>query len=169
MGGPVREFRDGGSRVIEDGRFSPVVIRTHFGAATEKLLRESAAWLREYMSSLPSHAKIVIISDASAAPVADSTLRKVAAEEMKKLEPQMRAHNADCIVILNSAVLRGALKAISWLTSINLIPAKDLEDAFRLAGELLAKVGQTLPLGLTGTTYRAPTTLFSTMTISKSG
>jgi hypothetical protein len=90
-------------------------------------------------------------------PTTDSKIRKVAAEESKKLEAQMLAHNVETIVILDNAILRGAIKAVGWITSLKLKPAKNLEEALRFADESLASVGQTLPNGLRAATYREPT------------
>lgn len=155
--GDVREFRDGASSMVFDASFMPVIIRTYFGSTTEKLVRESVAWLNEYLASVPRHPRIVLISDASGVTATDPKGRKVAAELSKALEPQMRAHNVEVVVILGNPVLRGAIKAISWITGLNLAPAKDFEDALCLARESLAKVGGTLPFGLTAR-YRAPST-----------
>jgi hypothetical protein len=155
----VREFRDGEASVVLDARFPAMVVSTYFGLTTEKLVRESSAWLGKYMSGMPNNAKLVMVSDTRAVPTSDSKVRKIASEEFKKLEPLMRGHDVEIIIIVNNGMLRGAITAISWLTSSRmLVPAKDLEDAFRLAGESLAKVGKALPLGLTGATYRVPTT-----------
>jgi hypothetical protein len=70
-----------------------MVVCTYFGLTTEKLVRESSAWLSPYMSSLPSNAKLVLVSDTRAVPTSDSKVRKIASEEFKKLEPLMRAHD----------------------------------------------------------------------------
>jgi hypothetical protein len=147
--------------MVIDARFPPVIIRSYIGTTTEKMVRESGAWIGKYLSSLRSSAKIVLITDTRAVLTTDPKMRKIAAEEAKKLEPLMRAHEVESIVIINSVMLRCAITAISWLTSLNLSPAKDPEDAFRLASESLARVGQTLPLGLMSTTYRIPTTPMS--------
>lgn len=151
----VREFRDGASSMVFDASFLPVIIRTYYGSTTEKLVRESVAWLNEYLASVPRRARIVLISDTSALTATDPKSRKAAAEFSKAFEHQMRAHNVEIVVILSNPVLRGAIKAISWLTGMNLAPAKDLEDALRLASESLAKVGERLPFGLTAK-YRVP-------------
>lgn len=151
------EFRDQGAGVVIDTSFLPVIIRTYSGVTTEKVVRDSCTWLNEYLAKLPRQAKIVVVSDTRAVPSTNPKIRKVVAEESKKIELQMRAHHVDTVVILNSSVLRGAIKAVGWITNLSLIPAKDLEDALHIAGELLAKVGLTLPPGLTWGTYRAPT------------
>ena len=151
------EFRDGGAGVVIDASYLPVIIRTYSGVTTEKIVRECTKWLNDRLSKLPRQQKVVVISDARAVTATDPKVRKVVAEESKKLELQMRAHNVDTIVILNSAVLRGAIKAVGWITTLKLMPAKDLEEAFRIAGESLASVGQMLPPGLKWATYRAPT------------
>lgn len=153
----VREFRDGGASIVMDASFLPVMINTYSGVTTEKLLRESCAWMNEYLSKQLRHPKIVAIADTRTVTTTDSKIRKVAAEESKKLEAQMLAHNVETIVILDNAILRGAIKAVGWITSLKLKPAKNLEEALRFADESLASVGQTLPNGLRAATYRAPT------------
>lgn len=153
-----REFHDGTSRLVIDSSFVPVIIRTYYGISTEKLERESSAWLYECLSKLPSDVKIVMVADTRGVTSTDPKIRKVVAEESKKLEPQMRAHDVACIVIINSSLVRSAIVAINWISNMNLIPVKDMDDAFRLAGELLEKKGQRLPVGLTSETYRVPMT-----------
>jgi hypothetical protein len=151
----VREFRDRGSSMVFDDTFFPVIIRTYSGVTTERLVRETIAWLGEYLTKLPKQPKVVLISDTREVPSTDPKGRKFAAESSKTLEPHMRAHNVDAIVILTNPVLRGAIRAICWISDLKLMPAKDLGDALRLAAESLAKVGRTLPFGLTPA-YRAP-------------
>jgi hypothetical protein len=151
----VREFRDGESGMVWDASFQPVIIRTYYGCTTDKLVRDTIAWLSEYLTNSPRRAKTILISDTSAVAATDSKGRRVAAEMTKALQPSMRAHNVEVVVILGNPVQRAAIKAIGWVTEVNLAPARDLQDALRVASESLAKVGETLPLGLTAR-YRAP-------------
>ena len=155
---PFSEFRDGVSRVVTDASYLPVIIRTYFGATTEKLEHECTAWLVECLALVPSHMKVVIIADTRGGLTTDPKIRKASAQAAKKLEPHMRAHDASIIVIVDNVVLRSALVAISWVTQMKMIAVKDLDDAFREAGELLASKAQELPLGLTAKAYRVPAT-----------
>jgi hypothetical protein len=152
-----REFRVGDSGVVMDTSFLPVIINTWFGTTVEKVQRESMEWLGEYLVRLPRQAKLVIISDTRAFTASDPKSRKVAAEVAKKLEPHMRAHSVSTIVIISNPLVRAALKAVNWISDLNLLPAKDLEEALRMATKLLESAGQRLPPGLTWTSYRPPT------------
>jgi hypothetical protein len=156
--GVVGDFQDGEASILMDASFWPVLINTYSGVTTEKLLRDSCAWLNDCLSKQPRRRKVVLIADTRTVPTTDSKIRKVAAEESKKLDPLMRAHNVETVVILDSPLLRGAIKAVGWISNLNLRPAKDLGEALRLAGELLASVGETLPIALTAATYRPPAT-----------
>jgi hypothetical protein len=153
----VRMLTDDGCSVLIDETFSPVVIVSFYGVITKKLLLEFVAWYREYLGSLRPSQKFVMINDPRGVPTHSPTLRKIAAEEMQKFAASMKMHNLHNILIIDNALLRGAITAIGWLINKDVgYAARDMHDAITVALRALTSAGLPLPVGLEATSYRAP-------------
>jgi hypothetical protein len=60
-------------------------------------------------------------------------------------------------LIVDRAVVRGALTAIGWLTNDKVgLPVKDMHEAITTADQALTRAGLRMPAGLDAARYRAP-------------
>lgn len=91
------------------------------------------------------------MSDVLDAERVDAVIRKYIAEESERRRTDERdALLVGNYVAVSSAAVRGALTAISWLSSkpSTMKPVKDMETAFEKACEVLAEHGVDPPSGL---------------------
>ena len=146
----VQKLQDQGCIVLVDQRFEPVIIVSFCGAVSEKLLREFIAWYRGYLMSLQAGGKFVMINDPSRVTVHLPGNRKVGAEELKKLSPLMELHQLDNILVIDNALLRGALTAVGWLLGSKKVGTlvKDMPEAITTALRALTSRGLAVPAGL---------------------
>jgi hypothetical protein len=153
----VRVLEDDGCSTVIDQSFDPVIIVSFHGVITKKLLLEFVAWYREYLASLRPGNKFVMINDPRGVPSHSPTLRKIATEEMKKLAAVRHLHSLQNILIIDNALLRGAITALGWIANNDVgHPVKDMQDAIATALEALTEAGLPLPDGLDPASYRAP-------------
>lgn len=153
----VRILQDQDCTALIDQRFERVVIVSFCGAVSEKLLREFVAWYRGHILSCRAGAEFVMINDPSRVSRHLPGNRKVAADELKKLGPLMERYSLENILIVDNALLRGALTALGWLTGTKKVgtPVKDMPEAIATALRALTRVGLPVPAGLDAS-YQAP-------------
>ncbi len=152
--------RDGASGVIGDIRAFPVQITTFFGQSTEALMRHYFAWSYEVTAMAKARdARFVLISDNSKAVRPEPTLRRVIAELIDAGPPEAATLIAATYVVYESALVRGAVTAIQWLSNRNwnLTTVPSVQHGITAALATLTAEGIALPVGLSAETYRTPT------------
>jgi hypothetical protein len=152
--------RDGDSGVIGDIRAFPVQITTFFGQTTESLMRHYFAWSYEVTAMAKARdTRFVLISDNSLAIRPEPTVRRVVAELIDGGPPEAATLIAATFVVYESALVRGAVTAIQWLSNRNwnLTTVPSVQHGITAALAKLTAEGIALPVGLSAETYRTPT------------
>lgn len=152
--------RDGDSGFIGDIRAFPVQITTFFGQTTEALMRHYFAWSYEVTAMAKARGtRYVLISDNSMAIRPEPTVRRVVAELIDSGPPEAATLIAATYVVYESALVRGAVTAIQWLSNRNwnLTTVPSVQHGITAALAKLTAEGIALPVGLSADTYRTPT------------
>ena len=112
----VRE--SGGARVIVDDRHIPVVIYLWSGATTVELASWHMAENERICAELVARKqKFVLVSDASASDRPSPAVRKVFAEAVERTPDSHGEFTLGNIVVISSPLMRGAMTALSWVTT----------------------------------------------------
>ncbi|HET6585495.1 MAG TPA: hypothetical protein VFG69_18680, partial [Nannocystaceae bacterium] len=159
---PVEDYftaRDGDAAVIGDIRHLPVMITTWFGEPSEALVRHYFAWSDDVArQAIARGQRYVIISDNARARRPSPVVRKV----VSKLIDAGPAAATDCIVatfvVFESALVRGAVTAMQWLSSKewNMTTVATVQQAVAAALKAVDEYGFPRPARLSPATYVAP-------------
>jgi hypothetical protein len=145
--------------VIHDDRYAPIVITIWSGRANI----EAARWHTELQEqdmqkAVAKGQKLISISDATKAERPGPEVRKFWADSLASTTPEQEAGTLSTYVVISSAVMRGVMTAIGWLSerarSIKSEPT--LADAIRAALEDLDAAGIPRPAGLDPDGYTPP-------------
>lgn len=145
----------GGSLAAVDDTHLPVLISTFRG----HIELDMAQWHHRATSVILRHRHqlgqpIVYITDSRGMHVPSATVRKYWADIMKENEAMMNAMLGN-FVVLDSPIMRGALTAIEWLTTLSrrIHYVATMEQAEVEANRCLSERGYS-PVALDGKTYR---------------
>lgn len=155
----LEEVVAGSGAISLDETYFPVLIATWSGRANETTVRAFYDWSARVMRRARQEgARVVQISDAGQAERPDPVVRKLLAQLADAQSEEHEGVTIATIVVLESAVLRGAMTAIGWLTrrSLDVVSVADMPTAIRRARELLTKAGQIPPSHLDPGAYRRP-------------
>jgi hypothetical protein len=152
-------FRDGDCAYVGDIRWFPVMITTFFGESNETQIRHWFDWYHGLFARLPAAGtRYVAITDATRSQRPPPTIRKLIAELTDAFpEPWTEACVAT-YVVLDSAIVRGALTAMQWLSSRSwrINPVASMADALEQAIAAMTKAGMPIPAGMSPAAYVAP-------------
>ena len=153
----VRRFPE--TVVIHDDRFAPIVITIWSGTASVEVARWHNELQREDVrKAVAKGQRLVSISDATKADRPGPEVRKFWADALAETTPEQEAGTLSTYVVISSAVMRGVMTAIGWLSerarSIKSVPT--LADAIRAALEDLDAEGIPRPSGLDPDSYTPP-------------
>jgi|GEM_PF-826880 len=146
-----------GAEVSFDARFAPIYVTQFRGSAT----LESAQWLDQtaapiFAQAIANKKPVFYIVDAQGMRSPPATVRRYWAETIESKRAQM-SQMLGTIVVLDNAVLRGALTAINWLTgrgnAVGYVGT--LPEAVAEGNRLLIERGFP-PADLDGTRYELP-------------
>jgi hypothetical protein len=142
-----------------DARYAPLYITTFRGRIELDAAEWNAAVARPFLeAAVREHRPVFYITDAREMAAPSATVRKYWADQMKTQRHMTERFLATYIVI-NSAILRGALTAIQWLVDRpdQLRYVTTFAEAVREADRLLVEAGHP-PAKLDPLTYRPPST-----------
>lgn len=153
-------YGDENGRLIVDDRFPPLFITTWIGEPSETMVR---AYYDEMATALEQAqrmgTRVVLATDAMMVDRPPSTIRKLVAElhdqQVERFEGPLIETN---YVALGSAVIRGAITAVNWISNRG-FPVEALPD---MASALQAAVGRLteehlrVPASLDLANYRPP-------------
>lgn len=136
--------------------FFPVVVSTWFGPPTEPLVRGYFAWLAEQVERAQrSNLPLVNITDAGLARSPSAEVRRLIADETKRMKGGQRP--VKDYVVIENAVMRGVLNAISWLHGdLRAVMVATTAQAIDAAIRDLAHAGCPAPSGLQPLRWRRP-------------
>lgn len=158
MDGP-RFYEDGNASMVVDDRHLPILIVTYRGTTTERMVREYFAWMGPLYGRLAQTGdRMALITDVSAASRPSPVVRRLISEFYDHHRANQRTVCVADLAVVHSAVVRGAITAIQWLTrsDFNVTLASDLAEACALAGQALRDAGVEPPTGLDPATYTPP-------------
>ena len=122
----------------------PLLVVTFVGESTDA---EFDAYLARMTQMVRRGSRYGVLFDARAAARPTPRQRQKQADWMKEYAPSLRANNAGIAFVIESAVVRGALTAILWLspmpTSHNVVAT--VAQAEEWLAQLLANEGLSFP------------------------
>ena len=152
-----QEFAD--AHLTFDDRYFPIVVMRWDGLADI----EAAKWGMDHLAGASKTAvargtRLVSISDARRARRPSAEVRKYFAAESARGLPEQADVVINTYVVLDSALLRGALTAIGWLSpSVQSVKTTaTIEEAIEQALQDLEANGVARPHGLSAATYTMP-------------
>ncbi len=149
----VDHLEDEGCTVTIDRRRMPVLIVTWRGKATERMTRVYFDQLTELCRKAGKQ-KFVTIADARAASAPTAGIRKLLSEQVELLRPVTEPVLLCSVVIVRTALMRGALTAIQWAVrhETRVVAVNDFTAAFDVAcgvlrrAEIAPPVDMSVPL-----------------------
>lgn len=154
----VAKLGDESAHVWVDARYFPLLVTTWVGAPSETQVRRYHDWLDEQVEAARTRGvQVVTVADAREADSPDATVRRLFAE---LADDAFDRHNGILhghVAVLNNAVLRGALTAVSWMMrrGPSIRVEAELGPAIRKALLMLDQLGVDHPEPLP-TKYVAP-------------
>ncbi len=151
--------RSGDCAFVADARYFPVLVITWWGAADEALVRRYFQWNDTMLARAEAEdTKVAFVSDNRASKRPPATVRALTAELSDRSGEGLSRRSLATMVVLDSALVRGALTAIQWLSSRpwNLTMVGGVEQALHRALELLDGEDIPVPVGLDPARYASP-------------
>jgi len=113
---PTTFLRDGSSSIVVDEGHWPVVIATWFGEPTEALVEKYFAHtVLQYKRAREGRERFVLITDTYATDRPSPKARKRIADLAAKYRPESKECTLHAITIIESALIRGVVTALSWV------------------------------------------------------
>jgi len=144
-------FREGDRAVLADGRYFPILWVTWWGEPNEALIRRYFEWNDAMiLRAMAERVKFAHITDARQTGFPPPTVRKLVAELTEASPLEASDLNLGTFLVHESALLRGAVTAIQWLSKrdFKVVPIPDLRGGVVRALEALAKANIARPPGL---------------------
>lgn len=141
--------------ISTEARFFPVIAVSFRGPYTRPIIdayfEEQTALARRALRE-----SVFLISIAKSPDAPDAQARRWIAEATRAMPAELRARTVRSFCIVDGAVQRGVVTAMSWLFKemADLEPVANEEDAFVALQKLLAVRGEVLPVGLDAAALR---------------
>jgi hypothetical protein len=151
--GTIVTRRDEDAAFVGDVTYFPVVIVTFFGTFTEGLVDDYAAWAEQVAArAVAENTHYLTIADGRQANRPPASVRKRFAEMSDVMSESGHDRFVAAILVLESALVRGALTAIQWMSrrSLRIETVGSIDEAIDRARSRLAKAGAAFPAGLDG-------------------
>ena len=152
-------LRDGTAAVVCDARALPIVFVTWFGEPTEKLVDAYYDWHGPLLTRVKSAGgRLALVTDTFATDRPTPKVRKRIVERLKRLGTDATTHTVVSTLVVENAVIRSVLVALSWIDAqmadsvVVSTPAKAVETCFAA----LDRAGVARPAGLTPAGYARP-------------
>ena len=124
---------------MADARHFPLVVITWFGEMNEATYRQFHDWMCSVVERAQAEGtKVAMVNDARNARRPPPTVRKYIAELTDSMVGEFEAYSVDNFIVIDNALVRGALTAMQWLSNarwgVRPVPslAEALERALRL-------------------------------------
>jgi hypothetical protein len=137
------ELCSGEAGLVLDARNFPILIVTVFGEADQVVVRRIFEWRAAmFERAKASGTRAVVVADIRPAKRPPPLIRKLAAE-LIDANPMPAEQAMPSFLVLDNALLRGALTALQWITTRKTkhCLVKDLQDALAGAMGALIEVG----------------------------
>ena len=151
--------RSGDCAFVADARHFPVLVITWWGAADEALIRRYFEWSDAMLARAAAEdTKLAFISDNRASKRPPAHVRALTAELTDQTGDELSNRSVTTIIVLDSALVRGALTAIQWLSARpwDLTMCGDIETALSKALQLLEAADVPPPPRLDPARYTTP-------------
>jgi hypothetical protein len=146
----AKSFKTGA--IVCDDRYGPLLVTTFIGVID----LEAARWFEEVhtraiLRQVALGRRVVSVNDSTQTGSPTPELRKFWSEMAERTSPTVLTAMLGTFVVLDSALMRGALTAISWLSPV----LRDIESfatlplALKAGTERLAAAGTPVPLSPT--------------------
>ncbi len=150
---------DGDCGIVLDDRYFPLVVSTWYGDPGEAIVRRYFVWLAGIIErSRKAGTPYVLVTDATYAKRPKPSVRQVVAELTDALPDDTAQINIGNYVVVESALIRGALTAMQWISrqtwKSETVPS--CEEALRRGFADLRQAGQPIPEGLSPESYVRP-------------
>jgi hypothetical protein len=147
-----------GALALDDRTF-PVVFATWIGHSDESLIRAFYAWNDEQLKRVTREkCAFALITDAILAERPEAPVRSLIADltrEMQRTHAVAETYRTGSIVVLESALVRGALTAVGWLMGgMQTEYAPACAEAIQRIEARFRERGAPWPRGLTATSYQ---------------
>lgn len=125
----------------------PVVCTTWIKAPSARVIEEYFRWINEAAARAHREGiKLVNITDGGLAGVPSADVRRLIAERTKELENARHGGALHSITVVESAVIRGVLNALSWLHGdLKTEVVSSRHDAIERSTAWLRAAGQVAP------------------------
>jgi len=144
--------------VVDDTHF-PVVVSTWIGAPTERAVRGYFAWLHELLPrAIREGTPLVNVTDSGLAGLPSGDVRRLIADLTVEWERSGADKQAvSSFVVVESAVMRGALRALAWLHGdMKTTQFATCEEALEAAIQVLARARRPAPPLLVPSRWHRP-------------
>jgi hypothetical protein len=155
---PLQRFDSPKGAIVCDSRHWPIVIATWIGSNDVSAVRNFFAWNDEVLERARSGSGYLLITDADDAARPPPEVRRVVATLTDQMAGDASALNLGNYVVLTSALVRGALTAMQWISRDKWATTQisGMPEAIARAFEDLARAGLQAPSTLDPSTYRRP-------------
>jgi len=134
--------------IVIDDRYAPILITTFFGETNLELGKWFEEMNKKITLSQAAHGRrLISISDATAASKPSPEMRRFWADLSNNSSESMKNATLGTFIVIDNAVLRGAITAIGWLSPAlrDLESFSTVDDAIREAMARLIKARLPLP------------------------
>jgi hypothetical protein len=152
-------FRSGDSAYVVDATWFPVLFTTFYGANNEPVVRHWFDWYHAQCRRADAeNIQYVSITDATPSERPPATVRKLIADLTDAGEERWTELCLGAYIVLDSAIVRGALTAVQWLSprTRRLSPVATLEDAIAESSAAMQRANMVLPPGFGPACYGSP-------------
>jgi hypothetical protein len=112
----MKSIVDGEASIVFDESWEPVYIATWFGSATEKMIRFYFDWVGGIVTwRLRANEPFVIVTDGIDAARPSPAVRRLVTELTDAL-PEFERVDAGSYLVHSSALVRGAVTAMQWVS-----------------------------------------------------
>jgi len=150
---------DGEDVIVADDTHFPVVVTTWMGAPTERAVRGYFVWLHELLArALREGTPLINVTDSGLAGLPSGDVRRLIAELTAKFEAAgADPHAVSAFVVVESAVMRGVLRALAWLHGgMKATQVATCQEALEAGLAVLAKARRPAPPTLVPSRWRRP-------------
>ncbi len=141
-------FEDGSSAIVLDDRLGSLLVATSFGVTTEKLTRQTFEWLHTFAAAtLARKARYVTVIDARAAERPNASVRGLISTLTDELRAAAPGVELASLFVAESALIRGALTAIMWVSRSSWRPilVSSCDEALQRGVQILRDAGIEAP------------------------
>jgi hypothetical protein len=137
-------FEDGSSSIVLDDSLGSILVSTSFGVTTEKLTRQTFDWLHTFSAAVRARkSHYVTVIDARGAARPPASVRGLIATLTDELRAFAPGVELGSLFVAESALIRGALTAIMWVSRSSWQPimVSSCDEALQRGAQILRNAG----------------------------